>query len=326
MNLRRAWPLALGALVLAALGAGVVYARYEAPAEITRTAGVITQISAHGNTLKLERDDHSTVALILNGKGIAANDVAGIAHLFPDETRAHYIIGWDDCRGPGCGAPGMTFVDMTMDPPFAVPSIAEVDPQRIAMEKRGDLYILRSWTQTATDRLGDKLPVSMEYDPLKPSLRFISETRIDYARFAGQLPEALLDDPDAREIFRDGMTEDQFNAFREGIQTAEPVALAGNGRYVHGGGTALNGSGFPSAAFVIDVVQNKFLAAYRTRGDVALYSNGVTGPADFGLVVALNVYLESYGVKLENGRLRLLAPSGTERDDYGMSLMPPSVR
>jgi len=291
--------------VVFALVSGLIWVKmpfFSSDANIVRDArNEIIGIHFNGNTLLLDRKAMDVDAVLLNGKSIASNDHVNIGQIYPDEQSPEIVVVLDDCGGSACGYPSSTIVDMGVSPPFHG-TVDELSPHEIKVAVKEGKYRLQGKSVHATDALGDRIPVTVDYDRIAGTLRLHGSSDVDYSPYIGKYAFDLFADKKLRAVFLSVMSDDQFKQLRKDINVSSPIEASADGRYIHGWGMRPHSGGDPAGVFVIDVLRNQITVVVAGSKGVTVYASGKPDETEWAVVEIVNDFLKKYSARMTADR------------------------
>ncbi len=245
--------------------------------------------------LKKVKHEWETDHLFFNNESITDNDHVGFSKKYPKHGKAEIITGWDDCGGSACGRENLVFIDVKREPVFFA-VVSDILGKSIKLTKESNgVFTVVGVASSDTNELGDPLRLTMRYDRASGKLFFLplSDASFDYRSFLGKHPDELLADENARQIFLDTMSADDFKALRYSVGVAGGIYERNHGRFIHGDGMAPHSGGDPSAHYVIDALKGNYIAAIYKDGEIEIFSDTKNKNE---LVYLLNDFFKQHGL------------------------------
>lgn len=253
--------------------------------------------------------EYESRKLRLNERVFAINDHVGFYMIYPNISNPEVVVAWSDCGGSACGSPNHYLIDLKTTPPFISSEISEINHGLKFDDFGRDRFRLSGTSSYLKNNLGDYLHVSLIYDRKQKRVFFenVLKPERDFNSLVGTHPDNFLGNEKARQIFLETMAPEDFKELRTNMGTAGNVRAEENGRFIVGDGMLPHNGGDPAAFFIIDQVQNAFVAGIYDSGTIRLFAN----TEDFySFTPVLNDELRTYGA-IWDGKVR----ARTEMDD-----------
>lgn len=249
-------------------------------------------------TQKSENTDWSE-SIVLNGEVLVTNDHAGLYQAYSNADAPQIVIAWSDCGGSSCGRASTTFIDLTTTPPFHA-TLNELSAKTTKVhEIKPGTYKITGRSNYMKNSLGDLLNLEVLYNRKNKTIEYQSKYSTIYDSIVNTHPDTLLGDENARKIFLNQMTPEQFKDFRHAMSVSSTVKKTDFGRTLIASGIAPHSGGDPSSFFVIDVLHNNFVSGYFESGNYTFYSDKKLENMTYATIEHVNKFLSERGMVLD---------------------------